>query len=300
MRRNTKKKHPEAYTFMVIPQASTHPWRFNLTRKKIIWAGTGAALAAFLMLVVLAYCGINLNNLRQADAIVKNNQQKDEAIETLQAEIQSIQSQQDELVQKQNELKKLMGIKDDSPVTPSRGAVRNPDSVDYNASLVDMLMQAQQIKNSSDQQAYELEGLMATANNNTEYFRKVPNQWPVRGEVTSEFGWRKSPVLRGRDNYHDGIDIAANSGQDVVAAGDGRVTLAGWDSVFGRCILIDHGLGLVSRYGHNSVLLVKQGDEVEKGQVIAKVGSTGMSTGPHLHFTILKNGAAQDPMIYLP
>ena len=85
-----------------------------------------------------------------------------------------------------------------------------------------------------------------------------------------------------------------------MAAGDGKVIFAGWKAVYGKTVEIDHGYGFISRYGHNSAILVNEGDKVKKGEPIARLGNTGNSTGPHLHFTILKNNESVNPVNYLP
>lgn len=121
--------------------------------------------------------------------------------------------------------------------------------------------------------------------------------YPVKGRVTSPFGWRVHPILR-QKKYHSGIDLAVPLGTSVLAADSGVVMTSGWINGYGYTVIIDHGAGFSSLYGHNSKLLVKKGDHVIKGQVIAKAGSTGYSTGPHVHFEIRKNGAPVDPSLY--
>ncbi|MHB8157797.1 MAG: M23 family metallopeptidase, partial [Desulfocucumaceae bacterium] len=99
-----------------------------------------------------------------------------------------------------------------------------------------------------------------------------------------------------RSEFHDGIDIAAAYGSAIKAAGDGVVTFAAYKGSWGRLIIISHGYGYVSQYAHNSSLLVSVGDKVKKGEVIARLGNTGRSTGPHVHFSVAKNGNWIDPM----
>ena len=123
-------------------------------------------------------------------------------------------------------------------------------------------------------------------------------RWPVSGRVTSYFGGRKSPGGIGSTN-HKGIDIAAPRGTPVYAADGGTVTYAGWMSGYGYLVRIDHGNGYVTYYGHNSSLTVSVGQHVYKGQQIARVGSTGNSTGNHCHFEVRYNGVAKNPLNYL-
>ena len=121
---------------------------------------------------------------------------------------------------------------------------------------------------------------------------------PVSGEITSPFGWRTHPIF-GNQRYHSGIDIAAEYGTPICAAQSGVVITAGWIDGYGNTIMIDHGGGIVSLYGHNQSLAVNVGQSVNQGQVVAYCGSTGNSTGPHCHFEVRLNGDSVDPNNYL-
>ena len=122
--------------------------------------------------------------------------------------------------------------------------------------------------------------------------------WPTSGRLTSTFGGRRSPGGIGSTN-HKGIDIAGSRGQAIKAADGGTVTYAGWMGGYGYLVIIDHGNGYQTYYGHNSKLLVNVGTKVYKGQQIAKMGSTGNSTGNHCHFEIRKYGTSVNPLNYL-
>jgi len=122
--------------------------------------------------------------------------------------------------------------------------------------------------------------------------------WPVQGRISSPFGYRTHPILKTRE-LHTGIDIAARSGTTVVAANKGTVIKSSWNNSYGNLLMIDHGGSIVTLYAHNSSLLVSVGDVVSKGQAVSKVGSTGMSTGPHLHFEVRVNGQYKNPMNWL-
>ena len=123
--------------------------------------------------------------------------------------------------------------------------------------------------------------------------------WPTNGRLTSTFGGRRSPGGIGSTN-HKGIDIAGSRGRAINAADGGTVSYAGWMSGYGYLVIIDHGNGFQSYYGHNSKLLVSPGTKVYKGQQIAKMGSTGNSTGNHCHFEIRLYGTPVNPLKYLP
>ena len=122
--------------------------------------------------------------------------------------------------------------------------------------------------------------------------------WPVSGPVTSPFGWRIHPIL-GYKKFHTGIDIGVGYGVPIHAAGSGSVIYATWMGGYGNVIIIDHGDGLSTLYAHQSSLAVGTGAHVARGQTVGYVGSTGFSTGPHLHFEVRVNGNPVDPMSYL-
>jgi len=122
--------------------------------------------------------------------------------------------------------------------------------------------------------------------------------WPVSGTITSPFGYRRNPFGGGME-FHQGLDIAAPMGTTVTAASGGTILSAGWYGGYGNYILIDHGGGLATGYGHLSQIFVSNGQQVQKGQAIGAVGSTGASTGPHLHFEVRINGKPVDPAGYL-
>lgn len=126
-----------------------------------------------------------------------------------------------------------------------------------------------------------------------------PVGWPVvGGYISSGFGFRVDPFT-GRRAFHDGVDIADHLGAHIKAVASGVVTYAGRETGYGRVVKINHGNGYSTLYAHTSKILVKVGDKVEKGQEIALVGSSGRSTGPHLHFEILRNGHAINPRSFL-
>lgn len=122
--------------------------------------------------------------------------------------------------------------------------------------------------------------------------------WPCSGVITSPYGYRTHPIF-GRTIYHSGIDIGVDYGTPIHAADSGMVIYSGWISGYGNAVIIDHGGGMQTLYGHNQSLNVSEGQSVSKGAVIAFAGSTGNSTGPHCHFEVEINGQAVDPMGYL-
>ena len=125
----------------------------------------------------------------------------------------------------------------------------------------------------------------------------TPSIRPVKGWITSRFGRRQSPFTS-RSEFHRGLDIATRAGTPILAPADGLVTYSARKGLMGNMITIDHGYGMVTRYGHIQTLLKKKGQRVKRGETIALVGNTGRSTGPHLHYEVRLNGVAVNPMNY--
>ncbi len=128
---------------------------------------------------------------------------------------------------------------------------------------------------------------------------ETPNIWPVAGPISSYYGYRTSPGGIG-STFHEGVDIAGDYGTPISATAAGTVTQAGWVGGYGYLVEVKHADGIVTRYGHNSAVLVCEGQHVDQGSMIALMGSTGNSTGPHCHYEVRIHGEAVDPMYFLP
>lgn len=143
-----------------------------------------------------------------------------------------------------------------------------------------------------------LEELSQAAEQRSSRWASTPSIWPVKGWVTSGFGPRMSPFTE-KPAWHDGLDIGAAPNTPVRAPAQGRITSIGYDPKLGNIVRLDHGFGVETLYGHLAKALVKEGQRVERGDVIALVGSSGLSTGPHLHYMVKLNGQALDPTKYI-
>lgn len=128
----------------------------------------------------------------------------------------------------------------------------------------------------------------------------TPSIWPVEGRLTDSFGNRRDPFGGGSAEFHSGQDIATAWGSEVVAAAGGQVVFAGWQIGYGQVVVLDHGDGLTTRYGHLSRLDVAVGQYLKRGELLGRVGSTGRSTGPHLHYEVRINDQPIDPRQFLP
>ena len=170
---------------------------------------------------------------------------------------------------------------------------------ELNADIKLLEKQEQKAEDDYNSLKKELEKALSSDSTTPAYKGNGKFTWPSAAStrVTSEFGHRNKPNAKATSN-HRGIDIGAPSGTNVLAAEAGVVTTAGYNGSYGYYVTINHGSGYVTLYAHNSRLVVSKGDKVTKGQVIAKVGSTGNSTGPHIHFEVMVNGVCKNPRNY--
>jgi murein DD-endopeptidase MepM/ murein hydrolase activator NlpD len=172
----------------------------------------------------------------------------------------------------------------------------------HNSLMRDMHEQIEQLSMASANQQQELESLLKSLEDQQNLLASTPAIRPVARNVTSwitsRFGYRKSPFT-GRRELHKGYDIASRQGTPILATADGVVTFAGKKGLYGNLIVIDHGHGMITRYGHCQKVLKKRGDKVKRWDTIALMGSTGRSTGPHVHYEVHLNGIPVNPVKYI-
>jgi murein DD-endopeptidase MepM/ murein hydrolase activator NlpD len=164
--------------------------------------------------------------------------------------------------------------------------------------LKEMHQELSQLKGAASKQEASLQMLIEYFEDKRSLYASTPSVWPVRGWVTSPFGNRLSP-FSGILKFHEGMDIAAQTGTPIVAPAEGVIMKAGFSTGYGNMVEISHGYGIKTLFAHNSRLNVKAGQRVRRGDVIAYVGDSGSSTGPHLHYEVRVNGLPVNPVRYL-
>ncbi len=215
-------------------------------------------------------------------------------------------SSRETLLSKQADLEeyaaKLTGLKASEERKRSEVTSRSQNRENYLASVQSDKNRLAESLDQMEKEAEALNKIIADLQAQGQKPQAHPLQmmWPVTGGwVSSKYGNRYHPIL-GYNRWHSGIDYAAKRGAPIKAAEDGTVILSGSNGGYGYCVIIDHGGNVSTLYGHADKLLVKKGQDVIKGQTIALVGSTGLSTGPHLHFEVRVKGATEDPLKWLP
>jgi len=173
-----------------------------------------------------------------------------------------------------------------------------PLNQDHDRLVREMHTQMDQVQQASSAQVVSFESLLKSLESKRNLLAATPSLRPTKGWFSSDFGYRVSPFT-GRKEFHKGLDIATREGTPIIATADGIVTYSGQKWLIGNMVAIDHGYGIVTRYGHISKLLKNKGNRVKRGEVIALVGNTGRSTGPHLHYEVRLNGVPVNPIKYI-
>jgi murein DD-endopeptidase MepM/ murein hydrolase activator NlpD len=168
----------------------------------------------------------------------------------------------------------------------------------HNNLIREMHKQVTQTNHAAKKQALDFEDLIKMLEQKRNLLASTPSIKPVNGWITSKFGYRKSPFT-GRKEFHSGLDISNKSGTKIIATANGRVSFAAGKMYIGNLVTIDHGFGRVTKFGHLKKILVKKGQKVKRGDVIALLGNTGRSTGPHVHYEVRINGTPVNPLKYI-
>ena len=282
------------------------------------WTAGGIGILLLLVAITLLsnyltlrYAAAINHPMLQAIVLAEQRQEAQRAQELLQGHLNAMAVKLGELQARLlrldglgERLAKMAGLKPqelpallESGKAPGRGgpapAMSRALSIDEFNSLLGQL--SRQVEERSDQ-LFVLEALLVSNSASKQF---LPSLLPVQDAwFSSNFGWRIDPFT-GQKTFHEGVDFPADTGTMIVAAASGRVVFADVHAQYGKMVDIDHGNGLVSRYAHASKLLVREGDLVIRGQRVATVGSTGRSTGPHLHFEVRLNGVPQNPTRFL-
>ena len=311
----------KGFTIKIVPDVSDTIHTIHLSAKMAKIGIASFAVALVLFIGMFSYGIYTTFFVRSDDAELERLRQvsgmQQEQLLQLSKKADGLQQELDELTQMENELRRMSGTAGaaDAAAVPADaanaataqdgqgGPYMGPDLQNVGAALTNIETRLavrraslQQLKQVLEAQQQEFAALLP----NTPYALKgvsitVPSIWPARGEVSSPFGHR----WNGSD-FHQGSDIANDFGTPIVATSDGIVTDAGWNAGgYGNKVDIDHGNGIMTRYGHAQSIVVRPGQQVRRGQIIAYMGSTGFSTGPHVHYEVRINGEPVNPAPYL-
>lgn len=284
------------FTILVIPEGSHQVRRFALKRS---WLGGAAVLGVTFLLAFgllgFDYYRINLDrgDLARLKAETRNQQQD---LQRLTAKLGDLR--QELMVLSQNDAKVRVMAKLSKPKAEGLTGVGGPPEEDPASEFSSLQRQVDEIMQAIDLRRASQEEIHGILNDERSLLGAKPKGWPTKGWVTSGFGMRKSP-FSGKPKMHEGLDIAARTGTPVYATADGIVSRAETAPGYGKMVVIDHGYGFKTIYGHNSKIHVKIGQRVKRGEKIAAVGSTGSSTGAHVHYEVRRNDVPLNPKKYI-
>lgn len=252
------------------------------------------------------YCRIKSQIPLNAQLLEENRQQKAQ-LASLANKIDKINTKMVELKNFDNKLKIMVNLEPGDDSTPFLGIGGSDPSLmnaEYSIEkahqkLVRLMHQSlDNLDTEIAVQTQEKTELYSFLDSRKSMFACTPSIWPAKGWVSSKFGYRVSPFTNEKE-FHNGMDIAAKSGSPIIAPADGIVTGIEKSYGYGNLLTVNHGYGLKTRYAHLSKVLVKKGQAVKRGDIIANMGNTGRSTGPHLHYEVFLEGVPVDPGRYI-
>jgi len=303
----------DAYTIVVFPGSTGSPKRIQLSKK---FAKT-ALISLLVFSLLLGGAGVffvkqylNYQDDQVALASLKRQEKIQKTqIDKFSKQVRSFETEMARLESFEKKLRIITSFENSPKGKESNLGVGGPYGLSSHSFTTSLEKETQSmldrlsgdlgiLTNQIKMRQFSFQELDEYLKNQKSLLASTPSIWPSRGWVTSGFGYRKSPFT-GLPEKHEGLDIAARMGSEVRSTADGKVILSGRENGYGNMVEIDHGYGVLTRYGHNSKNLVKVGDKVKRGQAIALVGSTGRSTGPHVHYEVLLNGIPVSPRNYI-
>lgn len=238
---------------------------------------------------------------RQRDSLAEARRTAEENLNALAVRLGEMQARVTRLDALGRRLTNIAGLEEgefDFDTVPAQGGPHDTEAA-VSMEVNDFVDRLDRLAVQLDDRSRQLAILEELLRNRNLQEQVLPAGRPIEGGwISSPFGMRTDP-FSGKLEHHDGVDLAGRAGTEVVAVASGVVTWAGDRWGYGRLVEINHGNGYVTRYGHNREVLVEVGDTVKQGQKVALMGSTGRSTGPHVHFEVLRDGRTVDPMKYL-
>jgi murein DD-endopeptidase MepM/ murein hydrolase activator NlpD len=285
------------FTVLIIPEGSHQVRRFGVRSTFV----KGVLAVSVILVLGLAgliadYVMTNLDR-NELDRLQVENLSQREELHRLVVELEDVR--QEMVILSQNDAKVRVMAKLSAPKGDSIAGVGGPAREDdTNRDFNEIQQRIDEVRRQIDLRRESQEEIQGILNDQRSLLAAKPSGWPVKGWLTSSFGFRRDP-FNGKRKIHEGLDIAARTGAPVVATADGIVSSVKTEPGYGKMVTIDHGYGYRSLYGHNSKFSVKVGQRVRRGDQIASVGNTGRSTGSHVHYEVRLNGVPVNPQKYL-
>lgn len=279
------------WTFLVVPHGSDSPRSFSLSetlvRRLMIGASAIGLVAAMGIGVAISHVALRIRGTDDKSLLG--------SVSAMQARLDSLDDTLRVIARRDQQIRLFAGLSTDSTdsarATLTVGKVSEM-SVSSSGDIDGMIKRANDLAASFA----EVSGALA---HNTEKMSRIPSIMPTAGWLSSTYSLSRFHPILHYARPHEGIDVSAPMGAPIVAPAGGVVKLVTWETGYGNVLEIDHGDGIVTKYAHCSKIVVRQGQHVKRGDIIANVGSTGLSTGPHVHYEIHVNGKIVDPLTYV-
>ena len=305
-------KTDQEYQIVIFPGATSHPRRFSIRRRTVGILLVSGLVAAILEIAFLVQYVTRSGELWELQALRSEAIQHRQQATTLSTAMEDLRKQLSTMREVNVRLRVMLGLdppkpsqspqglggKEESkaPVTLPGGLGGERESLSEIASQLEKRLVW--LKDEASHQERYLVELTGIVGDRRAQWAATPSIWPVRGWVSSGFGRRVSPFT-GMDTMHDGLDISAPMYTPVISPAAGTVTMAGPEKSLGNVVVVSHGYGFKTSYGHLSKVKVRMGQNVKRGDILGEVGNTGLSTGPHLHYAVEVKGSAVDPLKYI-
>ncbi|PYQ12562.1 MAG: hypothetical protein DMH00_05640 [Acidobacteria bacterium] len=292
-------KSHKFYTIMIVPHAAEKSRRVRVSKNLVV--AMGGFLGALLLAgVLLPHFVLRTTYLSWVTSrLASQNAELKKTTEGIDIALNDLRAKMSDFEARATEMGTALGVAK-LPLTHQAAAGGGLDlhslSPEEGARFVQGELSVLRKRSENLQDSLKL--LDAAYAKQAAYLASTPSILPVRGLYGNGYGWRKDPFT-GEPDFHQGLDIAAAPGTKVLAPADGIVTLAGPSGGYGNFIVLSHGYGMVTHYGHLQAFTVRPGQRVRRGDVIGYVGSTGRSTGPHLHYEVVVHQRAVDPTRYI-
>jgi len=296
----------QVFTVIVVSDHSQAVRKFRVPRRslrQIAYAAVGVVVVA---LLVVGHYFTLLSSASENSVLKEENAQLRSQILLVQEKVAHISATLDRVERFDAKLRTAVTQLQDPERNLAIGPVGNSDAEPAipgpapaaENSLAALPGKVTSLESEASRQEQSLRELQEYFDDQRSLLASTPSIWPSRGWVTSDFGTRMDPYTAER-KMHEGLDIATPHGQPVFTPSDGTVVFAGTEGGYGKVLVIDHGYGVKTRYGHLSEIFVKPGDRVQRGGKVAAVGNTGRSTGPHLHYEVRVNGIPENPRKFI-
>ena len=296
-----------SFTLIVVPDRHTEVKRFQIEKRWLIQAAVGLSAVLLVAALMTVHYFSTVVEANENPALRDENLKLKSELAVIREQLSHLGATLDRVDRFDQKLRAMtllsdpqrnlaMGPTEQAPLPASESNKFVRSRADENPQALGQKLD--KLSAEATRQEQNLQELQAYFQDQKSLLASVPSVWPVRGWVTSDFGSRVDPYTSERV-MHAGLDIAGPHGKEIIAPSDGTVVFAGLEGGYGNVVVIDHGYGIKTRFGHLASISVKPGERLKRGQAIAAMGNTGRSTGPHLHYEVRVNGVAQNPRKFI-